>query len=69
MPITIDFWYDNSEPLVDYSASYSVPANREPAATLENLYPTRFPVADCIMSLDCACARANYFYYYWDHMV
>lgn len=56
MPITLTGTYDNDQPVVDYSLSYSTPETHEPAPTLENMYPEKFPIAECVMSLDCSCA-------------
>ena len=41
--------------IVDYSPSYAVPEDREPAPTLENLYPSRFPIENCWMNPNCMC--------------
>lgn len=45
MNIESDFQYAHKDEFfVDYSASYYVPWDKEPAPTLENLYPSLFPV-------------------------
>lgn len=58
MAITLTGDYDNSQPVVDYSLSYATPETHEPAPTLENMYPEKFPIAECVMSLDCSCTCA-----------
>lgn len=55
MPVFITGYANHDQPVVDYSASYATAGNKEPAATLENLYPLKFPVEGCVMSLECTC--------------
>lgn len=58
MSVSFTEAYNQDHPLIDYSASYETPTNKEPAATLENLYPARFPLVSCMFSTQCDCSCA-----------
>ena len=56
MPVVLSASYASSaSATVDYSPSYSVAEDAQPAPILENLYPSRFPREDCTFIASCMC--------------
>ena len=56
MPVVLSATYASSaSATVDYSASYEIAEDAQPAPILSNLYPDRFPRENCNFIVSCQC--------------